>query len=155
MEGVMFRTGDGALRAPGGAHSADAGLNWWRLIMQKLLAAAALAATLQFSGAAAWPIGASSDPSWSKGGERGGVLLTRGGGMGGGGIRPSAGGMGGGGGGMMNSGGGMGSTGGGMNSGGVGAGSHRTNCPQHQAKSKSAPNPLNPLTWLSPCDSKY
>jgi hypothetical protein len=125
--------------------------------MQKLLAAAALVAILQSAGVAAWPIGPSSDPPASKAGQRGGVILARGGGggMGGGGIRPSAGGMGGGGGGMMDSGGGMGSTGGGMNSGGAGTGPRRTNCPEHQAKSKSAPNPLNPLTWLSPCDTKY
>ena len=75
--------------------------------------------------------------------------------MGGGGFRPAVGGMGAGtGGGMMNSGGGMDFMGPRMNSGGVGTGPGDTKCAHHHAKSKNSPNPLNPLSWLSQCDSK-
>ena len=118
--------------------------------MQKLLAAVAVVAT--FASAAGRPIELPTSASASLVGDPGRLELARGGGMGGGGFRPAVGGMGAGtGGGMMNSGGGMGSMGPGMNSGGVGAGPRDAKCPDHHAKSKNSPNPLNPLSWLSQC----
>jgi hypothetical protein len=120
--------------------------------MQKLLAAAALVAT--FASAAGRPIELPTNASASLVDDPGGLKVARGGGMGGGGFRPGAGGMGGGtGGGMMNSGGGMDFMGPRMNS-SVGSGPGDTKCAQHHTKSKNSPNPLNPLSWLSQCDSK-
>jgi hypothetical protein len=120
--------------------------------MQKLLAAVAVVAT--FASAAGRPIELPTSASASLVGDPG-LEVARGGGMGGGGFRPAVGGMGAGtGGGMMNSGGGMGSMGPGMNSGGVGAGPRDAKCPDHHAKSKNSPNPLNPLSWLSQCATK-
>jgi hypothetical protein len=119
--------------------------------MQKLLAAVAVVAT--FASAAGRPIELPNSASASLVVDPG-LEVARGGGMGGG-FRPAVGGMGAGtGGGMMNSGGGMGSMGPGMNSGGVGTGPRDAKCPNHQAKSKNSPNPLNPLSWLSQCDTK-
>ena len=89
--------------------------------MGNLLATAALIMTLQSVSAEAWPGCLSCDVSSSRAPD--GVLFAKGGGMGGGGTRPSGGGMFGGcggmgcqgdGGGGMNGGGGMGSGGGGM-----------------------------------------
>jgi hypothetical protein len=119
--------------------------------MQKPLAVAALVAT--FASAAGRPIELPTGASASLVGDPGGLKVARGGGMGGGAFRPAAGGMSGGtGGGMMNSGGGMDFMGPRMNS-GVGTGPGDTKC-AHHPKSKSSPNPLNPLSWLSQCDSK-
>ena len=121
--------------------------------MQKRLAAVALVAT--FASAAGRPNELPTGASASLVGDPGRLEVARGGGMGGGGFRPTAGGMGAGtGGGMMNSGGGMGFMGPGMNSGGGGAGPRETKCADHHAKLKSSPNPLNPLSWLSQCDTK-
>ena len=121
--------------------------------MQKLLAAVALVAT--FASAAGRPIELPTGASASLVGDPGRLEVARGGGMGGGGFRPAVGGWGRRtGGGMMNSGGGMGFMGPGMNSRGVGAGPRDTKCPDHHAKSKNSPNPLNPLSWLSQCDTK-
>jgi hypothetical protein len=124
-------------------------------LMQKLLAAAALVATLaSAAGRAIEPPRTSSGASASLVGAPGGLKVARGGGMGGGGFRPAAGGMSGGtGGGMMNSGGGMDFMEPRMNS-RVGTGPGDTRCAHHHAKSKNSPNPLNPLSWLSQCDSK-
>jgi hypothetical protein len=126
--------------------------------MQKLLAAVALVAT--FASAAGRPIELPTSASASLVGDPGRLEVARGGGMGGGGFRPGAGGMGAGtggmgagtGGGMMNSGGGMDFMGSRMNSGGGGAGPGGTKCTHHHANSKSSP--LNPLSWLSQCDTK-
>ena len=119
--------------------------------MQKLLAAVAVVAT--FASAAGRPIELPTSASASLVSDPGRLEVARGGGMGGGGFRPGAGGMGAGtGGGMMNSGGGMGSMGPGMNSGGVGTGPGGTKCAHHHANSKNSP--LNPLSWLSQCDTK-
>jgi hypothetical protein len=127
--------------------------------MQKLLAAVAVVAT--FASAAGRPIELPTSASVGLVGDPA-LEVARGGGMGGGGFRPGAGGMGAGaggmgagtGGGMMNSGGGMDFMGSRMNSGGVGAGPRDAKCPDHHAKSKNSPNPLNPLSWLSQCDTK-
>ena len=100
--------------------------------MQKLLAAVALVAT--FASAAGRPIELPTGASASLVGDPGGLKVARGGGM-------------------TNSGGGMGFMGPGMNS-GVGAGSRDPKCADHHAKLKSSPNPLNPLSWLSQCDTK-
>ena len=119
--------------------------------MQKLLAAVALVAT--FASAAGGPIELPTRASAGLAGDSG-LEVARGGGMGGGGFRPAAGGMGGEtGGGMMNSGGGMDLMGPRMNS-SVGSGPGDTKCPHKHAKLKKSPNPLNPLSWLSQCDSK-
>ena len=126
--------------------------------MQKLLAAVAVVAT--FASAAGRPIELPTSASAGLAGDSG-LEVARGGGMGGGGFRPAAGGMGGEtGGGMMNSGGGMMNSGGGMDLMGprmnssVGSGPGDTKCPHKHAKLKKSPNPLNPLSWLSQCDSK-
>ena len=120
--------------------------------MQKLLAAVALVVT--FESAAGRPIELPTSASASLVSDPGRFEVARGGGMGGGGFRPAVGGMGTGtGGGMMNSGGGMDLMGPRMNS-SVGSGPGDTKCPHKHAKLKKSPNPLNPLSWLSQCDSK-
>jgi hypothetical protein len=97
--------------------------------MRNLLATTALIMALQSVSAEAWPGCLSCNPSSSRTGPPDGVMFAKGGGMGGGRIRPSGGGMGGGCGGMGcqggggmggGSGGGMGGGGGGMGSGGGG-----------------------------------
>ncbi len=135
--------------------------------MGNLLAIAALIMTLQSVSAEAWPGCLSCDVSSSRAPD--GVLLAKGGGMGGGGTRPSGGGMGGGcggmgcqggGGGGMNGGGGMGSGGGGMGgwinpSGGWTSPSNRgtANCPP---KSSQKPkHPANPHRPPGPCDTGF
>jgi hypothetical protein len=141
--------------APGKASPPRRGQTWRESLVQKLLAAAALVATFASAAGRAMELPRpSSGASASLVGDPGGLTVARGGGMGGGGFRPAAGGMGGGtGGGMKNTGGGMDFMGPRMNS-GVGTGPGDTRCAHHHAKSKNSPNPLNPLSWLSQCDSK-
>jgi hypothetical protein len=120
--------------------------------MRPVLPVVALSAALHSVAAApiaaAWPISPSNNLSAGIGGDRDGVVLVRGGGMGGGGGGMGCGagcggggmgggggggGMGGGGGGGMGGGGGGGGMGGGFGPGGL-FGIHQVNCPAHQRK---------------------